>query len=271
MVASGSDKAGNKLNDRLNEEAQPASISKEEATIGSVVVKSLGDDAAALNSQVALPPAMVGPYSMRLAAARGETVAQYVVASRFAEGKGVPQNWEEAGRWYARAAAQGHAPAQYRLAVLFERGQGVEKDPARARVWYTRAADQGNVKAMHNLAVAMSGPDATPDDHAIAAEWFAKAAEHGLADSQFNLAIFYENGLGLNRNVVEAYKWYSLAANQMDVESAKRRDLLKPQLDEKALPAADKAVKTWRPVPPKKEANDVETSEATWGETAAEL
>lgn len=273
MLALGSRgvKAGDKLNDRLNEEAQPASISKEEAAIGSVVVKSLGDDAAALNSQVALPPAMVGPYSMRLAAARGESVAQYVVASRFAEGKGVPQNSEEAARWYARAAAQGHAPAQYRLAVLFERGEGVEKDAARARVWYTRAADKGNVKAMHNLAVTMSGPDATPDDHAIAAQWFARAAEQGLADSQFNLAIFFENGLGLNRDMVEAYKWYSLAANQMDIEAAKRRDLLKAQLGEKALPAADKAVKAWRPVPPKKEANEVETLDATWGETAAEL
>ncbi len=273
MLASGSEgaKQGNKFNDRLDEEPQLASIAPDEARIGSVVVKSLGDDDTALGNQVALPPASIGPYSMRLAAARGEMVAQYFVANRFAEGKGVPQNWEEAGRWYARAAAQGHAPAQYRFAVMFERGQGVEKDPARARVWYTRAADQGNLKAMHNLAVTMSGPDATPDDHAIAAQWFAKAAEQGLADSQFNLAIFFENGLGLNRDVVEAYKWYTLAANQMDVEAAKRRDLLRAQLDEKALAAADKAVRAWRPVQARKPANEVETPDASWGATAAGL
>ena len=37
------------------------------------------------------------------------------VASRFAQGKGVPKDFAAAAEWYQRAASRGSAPAQYRL------------------------------------------------------------------------------------------------------------------------------------------------------------
>src|SRR5262249_1751996 len=100
-----------------------------------------------------LPPASLGPLSLRVAAAKGDPSAEFEVAARFAEGKGVKQDFKQAIVWYSKAAARGFAPAQYRLGTLFERGLGEKADLAKARVWYRRAADQGNIKAMHNLAV----------------------------------------------------------------------------------------------------------------------
>ena len=43
-----------------------------------------------------LPPATVGPFSLRIAAAKGDASAQFEVASRLAEGKGLDQDLKEA-------------------------------------------------------------------------------------------------------------------------------------------------------------------------------
>ncbi|HUS97695.1 MAG TPA: hypothetical protein VMX97_13230, partial [Hyphomicrobiaceae bacterium] len=151
-----------------------------------------------------LPPALIGPLSMRIAAANGEPSAEFEVGARFAEGKGVQQDFEQAVKWYTRAATRSFALAQYRLATLYERGLGVKKDLARAKVWYERAASQGNVKAMHNLAVLSAGSSkGGAPDYGTAARWFKEAAMRGLKDSQFNLAILHETGLGVNRDLNE--------------------------------------------------------------------
>jgi localization factor PodJL len=206
--------------------------------------------AGAQESALDLPPATIGPLSLRLAAAQGDSEAQIEIADRYAAGNGVERDLGKAAEWYQRAACAGNARAQYRLASLYERGRGVEKDLGRARVWYQRAAEQGNVKAMHNLGVLYTGQAGTEPDYATAAKWFAKAAEYGLADSQFNLAILYENGLGVARSTPEAYKWYALAAKRGDAEAAKRRDMVRGRLSPSAVATIDNALKSWRPLEP---------------------
>mgnify|MGYP003338068922 CR=1 FL=1 len=129
-----------------------------------------------------LPPATIGPLSLRLAAQRGDPGAEFEVAARFAEGKGVKTDFKKAMEWYQRAAQKGFVPAQYRLATIHERGLAGKADLQRARVWYKRAAEQGNVKAMHNLAVLSAGREAGTPDYPNAAQWFQEAADRGLAD-----------------------------------------------------------------------------------------
>ncbi|NJO23065.1 MAG: sel1 repeat family protein [Sphingomonadales bacterium] len=159
-----------------------------------------------------MPPITIGPQSLRIAAAKGDPSAQFDVAARFAEGKGVKRDFAQAAVWYQRAATQGLAAAQYRLAALYERGLGVTADTARARVWYKRAAEQGNLKAMHNMAVLSAGKDGTTSDYEMATKWFTEAAEHGVTDSQYNLAVLLESGLGIPKDQTAAYRWYALAA-----------------------------------------------------------
>ena len=100
-----------------------------------------------------LPPKEVGPMGLRIAAASGDPVAQFIVATEYAEGGKLKQDFRKAASWYQKAAARGLAPAQYRIATFYEKGRGVPKDIAAARIWYERAAEKGNRKAMHNLAV----------------------------------------------------------------------------------------------------------------------
>lgn len=211
-----------------------------------------------------LPPATVGPLSLRLAAAQGDISAEFEVASRLAEGKGTDQNLKEAVRWYQRSATQGFAQAQYRLGTFYERGLGMKADIARARTWYQRAADQGNVKAMHNLAVLAAGRSAESPDYATAARWFTQAASYGLPDSQFNLAVLTESGLGVEKDMVQAAMWFTIAARSGDKEATRRRDLMKSKMDATALAAAEHLVKTWQQLVPEKMANDPRAAGEAW-------
>ncbi len=191
-----------------------------------------------------LPIAIGGP-RLRSAAIAGDGAAAYEVAVRFAEGRGVPINLEEAARWYERAAGKGLAPAQFRYASLLEKGQGVKKDIGQARRLYIAAAAKGNAKAMHNLAVLYAEGIEGKPEYGTAAQWFSKAAQRGIADSQYNLGVLCARGLGTEKNLAESYKWFALAASQGDREAAKKRNEIAAHLDATALATAQHAVKSF--------------------------
>ena len=209
-------------------------------------------------------PATIGGPKLRAAAIAGDAAADFEVATRFAEGHGVPPSNELAARWLERAAKQGLAPAQFRLGGLYEKGIGVKKDLAAARDLYAAAADKGNGKAMHNLAVLYAEGINGPPDYRTAAHWFRKAADRGIADSQYNLAILYVRGIGVEQNYAEAYLWFALGANQGDSDAAKKRDEVASHLDQPSLAAAKLAVQKWSTVPQPEDAITVKTPPGGW-------
>ena len=161
---------------------------------------------------------------MRDAVAAGEPKAQYELAMRLFEGRGLPKDQPAAARWFERAASLGLAPAQYRLGSMYEKGIGVTRDPAAAKRWYLKAAEAGNARAAHNLAVMNADPSGGEPNYLEAAKWFRKAAELGVRDSQYNLAILYARGLGVEKDLGQSWLWFSLAAQQGDTDAAKKRD-----------------------------------------------
>ncbi|WP_237152021.1 peptidoglycan-binding protein [Oryzibacter oryziterrae] len=211
-----------------------------------------------------LPPSAVGPMALRQAAADGNPRAQMEVASRYADGKGVPADLKTAATWYHHAADGGLAVAQYRLGSLFEKGEGVVRDPKQAAVWYGKAAAQGNAKAMHNLAVLNAEGGLGAPDYQMAAKWFQQAADLGVRDSQFNLGILYARGLGLPRDLTSSYKWFAIAANGGDADAAKKRDDVALALSKDDLARARLAVETWTAKPVDPAANDDGPLDPAW-------
>jgi len=59
-------------------------------------------------------------------------------------GKGVPQDYKTAVKWYSLAAKQGDANAQTNLGVMFYKGEGVIQDIVYAHMWLNIAASSGN-------------------------------------------------------------------------------------------------------------------------------
>jgi len=186
------------------------------------------------------------------------------VGMRFASGRGVERNMEQAAAWFSRAAEQGLAPAQYRMASMTEKGTGLAKDLQAARGLYEQAAAAGNLQAMHNLGVMHAEGGLGAPDMALAQGWFRQAAELGLKDSQFNLGIFYTRGLSQRQDLQQAYLWFALAAQQGDKDAALKRDQIAAKLDASALGKAEAAVSGWQAKPSIAAANEVALPPGGW-------
>lgn len=83
------------------------------------------------------------PKSIMAAAQGGDASAQEDLGIRYAEGRGVTKNQEEALKWFRRAAEQGAPNAQYRLGMSYYRGNGIAKDLVQAHGWLTMSAANG--------------------------------------------------------------------------------------------------------------------------------
>jgi localization factor PodJL len=216
-----------------------------------------------------LPDAIGGP-QLRSAALKGDPTAAYEVAVRFAEGKGVAANYDEAVKWLDRAAQAGVVPATFRLGTFYEKGLAVTKDVAIARHYYVQAADRGNAKAMHNLAVLDADGGGKGADYRSAVQWFRKAADRGVADSQYNLGILYARGIGVEQNLAESFKWFSLAAAQGDADAGRKRDDVANRLDPQSLAAAKLAIQTFTPEPQPDDAVNVAAPAGGWDSAPAQ-
>ncbi len=216
-----------------------------------------------------LPDAIGGP-ALRSAALKGDPNAAYEIGLRYAEGKGVVSNFDEAAKWYDRAAQAGVVPAIFRLGTLYEKGLSVKKDIDIARRYYMQAAERGNAKAMHNLAVLDADGGGKGANYKSASQWFRKAADRGVADSQFNLGILYARGIGVEQNLAESFKWFSLAAAQGDTDAGHKRDDIAKKLDPQSLAAAKLAIQTFTPEPQPDDAINVATPAGGWDAAPAQ-
>lgn len=145
-------------------------------------------------------------------AMEGVPAAQHDLATLYAAGKQVPQDYKRAVYWFAQAADGGIANADYNLGVMFQQGLGVKKDPAKAIGWYAKAADLGHPEAMYNLGIAyIEGVGAKRNvDEGI--KYFTQAADAGVAQAAFNLGVLYESGFGGGIDLATARSWYEKAA-----------------------------------------------------------
>jgi TPR repeat protein len=150
------------------------------------------------------------------AAAGGHSGAQCAMADRYAQGKGVAQNWFEACRWYDMAAQQGDASAQCALATCYASGRGVKRDIAHAFHWFEKAAAQNLPQAQWNLGelYATGLPGVEPDPKK-ATQLCKRAANAGFAPASATLGALFARANKHER----AVRWWTLAVEQGDLES----------------------------------------------------
>ncbi len=73
-------------------------------------------------------------------AEQGIARAQNNLGVMYENAKGVPQDVNEALKWYRLAAEQGYAGAQNNLGLIYALGRGAPRDPVRAYMWFSLAA-----------------------------------------------------------------------------------------------------------------------------------
>jgi len=74
----------------------------------------------------------------------GSAPAQFNLGLLFFDGKGVPQDFERAAKWFERAADQGFVGAQRNLGELYFAGKGVKRDYILSYKWFSICAAKGN-------------------------------------------------------------------------------------------------------------------------------
>lgn len=203
---------------RMFKIAAKAGLSASQDNLGWCYEKGLGVDIDHIESV----------YWYRKGAENGSMHAMSCYAWCLSNGFGCDINFAEAMDWYRRAAEKGDPRAFYNLGVMYERGQGAPIDYDEARRLYRKAADMnydGAEQAIKNIEGKVTPVDGSDEALAHAAdslydeghydEAFAKArrpADNGNPMAAQVLGLCYEFGRGTAKDMTQAVKYYSIAA-----------------------------------------------------------
>ncbi|GBC01725.1 hypothetical protein RclHR1_04300007 [Rhizophagus clarus] len=145
------------------------------------------------------------------------------------------ENIEKSIYWYQQAAENGNSMGQYYLARCYEYGIGVKKDEFKALEWYEASAkkttnalgyyDMGTEKNLKKAILwhLKAAKDYnkflqySEKDEVQALEWCEKYAVQERSDAQNELGYFYENGIGMERDLEKSIYWYQKAAENGNI------------------------------------------------------
>ncbi|MCP4934016.1 MAG: hypothetical protein GY927_07370 [bacterium] len=156
----------------------------------------------------------------------GHAEAAFNLASLYAKGEGVDQNYETAVMYLEKSSNGGYYPAMTNLGLLYAKGQGVKQNYLTARSLWLKAAAGEHADAMHNLAVIYATGKGVEKDMGEAINWYRKGANGGYVDSIFDLGLLYANGVGVTRDYVEAKRLWETAADKGHKLAAKNLEKL---------------------------------------------
>ena len=92
--------------------------------------------------------------------------------------------------------------------------------------------------------------------------WLREAAERGVPEAQYQLAQNYEKGTGTQRDLVEAYAWSALAAEQGLVMAMNARERLSRMLSRDQLQEANRRAFAYATKGPEPKAKEKSSSPA---------
>ena len=149
--------------------------------------------------------------TLRSLAEEGFANSQLMLGSRYYHGEGVPQDYQEALKWFRLAAEQGYADAQSVLGHMYRGGKGV------------------------------------PQDFKQAVRLFRLSAEQGHALGQTNLGFMYANGQGVPQDYVSAHMWWNLAGSNGNKDAVKNRNILEKKMTKQQIEKAQEMARNWKP------------------------
>lgn len=144
-------------------------------------------------------------------------------------------------------AEQGNATAQHHLAWLYLLGRGVPQDDQEAIRWFRKAAEQGDSDAQTNLGSLYLLGDRIPQDATEALKWLHAAASQGHPFAQTKLGIMYEDGHGVPQDRIQAYMWFSLAAAEGSELAKAFRDALTKEMTPAQVVQAQRLARERKP------------------------
>lgn len=148
------------------------------------------------------------------ASANNESEATYLLGEYYL--KGIPgiitANEKKGLELLQKSADLNCVKAMNRLGRIYLYGEYVIKDINTAYKWYNRAASFDSSEAQYMLGwIYLSEYKNKSNKLTPAISWFELAADNQNVDAMLELGKIYENGMGVNRDLKMAYRWYSKA------------------------------------------------------------
>ena len=156
-------------------------------------------------------------------------------------GRGVPQDDQEAVKWFRLSAEQGNAKAQYNLGAMYANGEGVPQDYKEAVKWYRLSAEQGDAKAQNNIyqLAKKNIPEAL--------QFLVKDAKDGIDKAQNKLGEVYSQGLGLPQSYLDAHMWFNLSGSQGNRGAIRNRNKMERKMSPEQIVQAQEMARNWKP------------------------
>ena len=145
-------------------------------------------------------------------AQQGHTEAQFAIGRCYFYGRGVPRDRVVGVEWYHQAAMKDHIQATYELGDCYFIGEGVKRNHAESLKWFSKSAAQGEKGAQFRIARIFEDGDPSVRDPLQALEAYKKSASGGSAFAEFLVGTFYEEGKGVPKDIARAIQSYKIAA-----------------------------------------------------------
>lgn len=163
---------------------------------------------------------------LRLAVAQGNPIAQYEIGRKFVTG--IDERGAEGVRLLQASALQNNINAMELLGVLYATGRVVPQDINEARKWFSSAAARGSRRAQQEITFLSAQPGVERGlasfrlgDYASAVSELKPVAELGDPRAQYAMGAMYSvgDGLGIKEDQELARKWFELAAAQKNADA----------------------------------------------------
>jgi TPR repeat protein len=113
---------------------------------------------------------------------------------------------------------------------------------------FVKAAEAGNVKAQYNLGKSYRDGVGVEKNVAEAVKWYRRAAEQGYDKAQDSLGRRYEKGDGVELDLVQSLYWTTLAAHQGLARAKQNRERLEGTMSKQQIDAAAALVANFKPM-----------------------
>lgn len=150
---------------------------------------------------------------------KGNNQANYSIGNLYANGNGVEKDDAKALAYFEKWAAQGDVNDQLDFGMMLRDGVKVKQDYVRAMFWYQKVEATGNTEGLNNVAWLYQEGHGVKQDYQQALTRYQKTAELHDAYGQYQVGWFYEKGLGVAVDEAKAWAWYQKAAAQNDADA----------------------------------------------------
>lgn len=131
-------------------------------------------------------------------------------------------NIKKAVDFYKIGVKYGSDRSMTGLANLYINGQGVNRDYQKALQLYSAAtvgllklAENGDASAQHRLGTNLADGVGIQQNHKEGFKWIKKSAEQGFVPAYFSMGVYYQNGYGgIEKNPKEAFNYFLSGAEK---------------------------------------------------------